>query len=190
MFCGNCGKQIEDNAKMCPYCGDAIVTAASVSDDTAQGICKKFFISQNERYIASLGEGYLKNFLFTGNIRHCVAVLSDKRIYLRGNIIDCSSSKFEKINVEKIVNVEDITGTGFIYSSSRVWKLILAILTIPLVIPAIIFFVLYMLGRKTIFCIEYAGGYIKFDASVYSLSEVHDFQKRIRIAQDELKGMG
>ena len=21
MFCGKCGKQIEDNAKFCPYCG-------------------------------------------------------------------------------------------------------------------------------------------------------------------------
>ena len=189
MFCGNCGKQIDDNANVCPYCGDTTAAAATISDDTAQSICKKFFISPNERYITSLGDGYLKNFLTTGNIKRCVAVLSDKRIYLRGNIIDCSSSKFEKVNVEKIVNVEDVTGTGFIYSSSQIWKLILAILTIPLVIPAIIFFVLYIIGRKTIFCIEYAGGYIKFDASIYSPFEVHEFQKRVRIAQDELKGL-
>ena len=137
--------------------------------------------------MTSLGDGYLKKFLTTGNVGHCVAVLSDKRIYLRGNVIDYNNSRLEKINIEKIVNVEDITGTGFIYASNQVWKLVLAVLTAPLIIPAIIFILLYIVGRKTVFFIEYAGGYIKFDASYYNLSDVHEFQKQIRLIQEQLK---
>ncbi len=187
MFCGNCGKQIEDGVNVCPYCGDKITAVASPSKDTTQGICKKFFLSSDEKYIAALGDGYLKNFLTTGSLKRCITVLSDRRIYLRGNIIDYNNSKLERINVEKIVNVEDVTGTGFIYSSNQIWKLVLAILTAPLIIPPIIFIILYILGRKTFFFIEFAGGYIKFDASCYNLSDVHDFQKQIRLLQDDLK---
>lgn len=189
MFCGNCGKQVENGNSTCPYCGDKIVTTPNISKDTAKGICKKFFVSSNEQYITSLGDGYLKNFLTTGSIGRCVAVLSNKRIYLRGNIIDYNNSKLERINVEKIVNVEDVTGTGFIYASNQIWKLVLAALTAPLIIPPVVFIILYMLGRKTIFFIEYAGGYIKFDASYYNLSDVHNFQKQIRLVQDDIKNI-
>ena len=103
-------------------------------------------------------------------------------------MIDYNSGKLERSNTEKVINVADITGTGFVYASTQVWKLILAILTIPLIIPAILFLVSYLKGRNTLFVIEYAGGCIKFDASLYNLTDVHNFHKQIRLVQDSVKG--
>jgi len=185
MFCGNCGKKIDDNSATCPFCGDTL-TESFVQ--TEKNECKKFFIDPNEQYIDSLGNGYFSSFLTTRNIKRCVAVLSDKRVYLRGNMIDYNSGKLERSNTEKVINVADITGTGFVYASTQVWKLILAILTIPLIIPAILFLVSYLKGRNTLFVIEYAGGCIKFDASLYNLTDVHNFHKQIRLVQDSVKG--
>lgn len=44
--------------------------------------------------------------------------------------------------------------------------------------------VLYLKSRKTLFEINYAGGKIAFDISLYSKSEIDDFQKQLRHAKD------
>lgn len=188
MFCGNCGKEIEDNSTFCPDCGNSLannvgqVPASSINDK-----CKRIFISPNEQYIASLGNGYINSFLTTKDIKRCVAILSNKRVYLHGNMIDTSNGGIEKYNIEKIINVDDITGTGFIYASEKIWKLVLAVLTAPIIIPAILLIISYLKGRNTLFFIEYAGGCIKFDASIYGLAESQDFHKQLRRMQDMIK---
>lgn len=185
MFCGNCGKQIEGTSNVCPYCGTIIDKEIKVGNDSRY---EKIFVAPDEKYIGSLGNGYINSFLTDRKINKCVAVLSDKRVYLRGNMVDISSGKIERFNMQKTIDLEDITGTGFIYASSKLWELILAIVTAPLIIPSILLITSYIKNRDTFFFIEYAGGCIKFDASIYGLAESQDFEKQIRRAKNKVKG--
>lgn len=218
MFCGSCGNQIQDNCKWCPYCGAEIKNEEIAVNHTMPVVntvagndskYEKIFIEPTENYIASLGNGYLNSFFTGRKIKRCVALLSDKRIYLRGNMIDINSGKLEHYNMQKTLDLEDITGTGFIYASPSVWKLVLGIFVIPAVagvlsfavlwglasvvvgilpIPAfILLFVSYIKSRNTLFFIEYAGGCIKFNASIYGLAESQDFEKQIRRAKNKVK---
>lgn len=197
MFCGNCGKQIDDNSNVCAYCG-VMVEHNNVAESKSK--YARVFVEPNESYIASLGDSYLNSVLANKNIKQCIAFLSDKRIYLRGNMIDINSGKLERFNIQKTIDLEDITGTGFIYASPEVWKLVLAIIlpiiglffyffgVIPGGIASILLIVSYMKNRETLFFIEYAGGCIKFDASIYGLAESQDFEKQIRRAKNQVKG--
>jgi hypothetical protein len=184
MFCGNCGRQIEDTSNVCPYCGVMVERQVEVGNGSRYA---RIFVEPNENYIASLGNGYINSFLTAQKINRCVGILSDKRVYLRGNMIDINNGKIERINMQKTLDLEDITGTGFIYASPQIWKLILALFTAFTVIPAILLIVSYLKNRDTLFFIEYAGGCIKFNASIYGLPESQDFEKQIRRAKDKVK---
>ena len=184
MFCENCGKQIDDTSNVCPYCGKMVEKEDAFGNNNKYG---KIFVEPDENFIASLGNGYINSFLSDKGINKCVALLSDKRIYLRGNMIDINIGKVERFNMQKTIDLEDITGTGFIYASPQILKLILAILTAPLIIPAIILIFSYIRHRNTLFFIEYAGGCIKFDASIYGLAESQNFEKKIRRAMSKIK---
>ena len=184
MFCGNCGKQIDDSCNVCPHCGTRIEKDVVKEKDVTY---KVIFVEPDENYLGSLGNGYLNSFLTNKKIKRCIALLSDKRVYLRGNMVDINSGKIERFNMQKTIDLEDITGTGFVYSSPQVWKLVLAILTIPVIIPAILLIVSYLKSRNTLFFIEYAGGCIKFDASIYGLAESQDFERQIRRAKNHVK---
>ncbi len=190
MFCGNCGKQIDDSCNVCPYCGTRIKQDTIIEKDVVKEkdvTYKVIFVEPDENYLGSLGNGYLNSFLTNKKIKRCIALLSDKRVYLRGNMVDINSGKIERFNMQKTIDLEDITGTGFVYSSPQVWKLVLAILTIWAIIPAILLLVSYLKGRNTLFFIEYAGGCIKFDASIYGLAESQDFERQIRRAKNHVK---
>ncbi|MCM1542542.1 MAG: zinc ribbon domain-containing protein [Blautia sp.] len=203
MFCGNCGKQIEDSSNVCPYCGAVVKKEILAGNDNKYA---KIFVEPDENYIGSLGDGYINSYLTGKSIKRCIAFLSDKRVYLRGNMIDTNNGKFQRFNMQKTIDLEDITGTGFLYYNP-LWKLILAIVLFlfalfigipsaryipPLpvlpIIPAILLIVSYLKGRITLFSIEYAGGCIKFDASIYGLAESQDFEKQIRRAKNNVKG--
>ena len=49
---------------------------------------------------------------------------------------------------------------------------------------SILLFLAYLRSRKTFFRIEYAGGCIAFDVSLYAKAEMDDFQKQLRRAKD------
>lgn len=190
MFCGNCGKQIDDSCNVCPYCGTRIKQDTRIEKDVVKEkdvTYKVIFVEPDENYLGSLGNGYLNSFLTNKKIKRCIALLSDKRVYLRGNMVDINSGKIERFNMQKTIDLEDITGTGFVYSSPQVWKLVLAILIIPVIIPPILLLVSYLKSRNTLFFIEYAGGCIKFDASIYGLAESQDFERQIRRAKNHVK---
>ena len=184
MFCGNCGKKIEDTSNVCPFCGTMVEKEVLTENKSKY---ERIFVEPDEKYIGSLGNGYINSFLTDRGINKCIALLSDKRVYLRGNMLDINSGKIARFNMQKTIDLEDITGTGFIYASPQLWKLILAILTVPIIIPAIILVVSYIKSRETLFFIEYAGGCIKFDSSIYGLAESQDFEKQIRRAKNNVK---
>lgn len=197
-FCGNCGKPLEENSTFCPYCG------AAVEEDEPEGKedpYAKIFVEPDETCIASLGDGYVRSFLTSEKLKRCIAFLSEKRVYLRGNMINVNGGKVGRVNQQQTVDLEDITGTGFIYDSAAIWKLFVGVMLCVIgavfvvfgigvvgIIAGIFLIVSYFLGRHTLFFIEYAGGCIKFDASIYGLAESQDFEKQIRRAKDKAKG--
>ncbi len=205
MFCGKCGAAVADGGKFCPNCGAATGDTGEFKpepemeglnvgaiDRYAPGRSKSKdfsseFVEPDEQLVAQLGNNYFVNFMFN-KIQTCNALLTDKRLYLRGNAVDTNGGKIARSNVKKTIDLEDITGTGFVYSSGAVWKLVLGIIFIWTVITPIILFVSYFKGRNTMFFIEYAGGSIKFDASIHGVAESEDFEKQIRRAKNKVKG--
>jgi hypothetical protein len=126
-------------------------------------------------------------------------------------MININNGKISRLNTQKTIDLEDITGTGFIYDSS-LWWLVLAgvfacisiilfvsavvsaveagsafVMILPNFIWTIIWIILYIKSRKTFFFIEYAGGGIRFDSSIYGLVESQDFEKQIRRAKNKVK---
>ena len=87
------------------------------------------FVSRDEKYIASLGNGYIMNYLTTQSVQKGFAFLSNKRVYFKGNCLSGTGKNLVKTNEERTVDVKNITGSGFIYR--RAWgKILVCILSI------------------------------------------------------------
>ncbi len=75
----------------------------------------KVFVDPDEQLQGTLGNGYLENLLF-GQVKKCHALLTDRRVYFQGRFLYENGKHSEWLISEEIVDLEDITGTGFIYS--------------------------------------------------------------------------
>ncbi|MCR4933537.1 MAG: SHOCT domain-containing protein [Lachnospiraceae bacterium] len=74
-----------------------------------------YFVSQDEQYISSLGNGYIMNFLASGTLKRGFAVISNKRVYFRGSCYSGQGKSLVKTDEERTVDIKDVTGSGFIY---------------------------------------------------------------------------
>jgi hypothetical protein len=61
-----------------------------------------------------------------------------------------------------------------------------AVIVTFFIVPVLLI-ISYIKNRKTLFFIEYAGGGIRFDSSIYGLVESQDFEKQIRRAKNKVK---
>ena len=169
---------------------------------------KSMFVDANEQQIAVLGGNYLSNFLATGSIEKGFCVLSDKRVYFRGKCYYKSGGGYKTRLEDRVVDVKDITGTGFsetrllilkiLAIASLVWALVAAVFIFPdpyfdprvlsfLLMgasPAIIVCAAYFFVKLKVFEIVFAGGHIAFKASLYDAAEMQNFQKSVRKAKD------
>lgn len=232
-FCSDCGLMMSDDDKVCPKCGGAssLDTTSEKSIEAASftttpsyiepSSYNKVFVESDEQLLGTLGNGYLES-LLNKKVKKCHALLTDKRLYFQGTFFSGSGKTLQQDIVEKIVDLEDITGTGFRYSrpfgklfATRVLTIVgivsfvaffcthlpsdgyatwysfyMSILTALAAdfIPALIFVIQYIKSRKTDFILEYAGGSIRFNATIIGLSHVKDFNKQIRRAKDKAKG--
>ena len=275
MYCGKCGTEITGAGKFCPKCGAEIFAQETTAPkpETRQGTdfsrIKKdtevqerhleeqhirqlsaSFISQNEKFITSLGNGYIVNYLTEKSLSNGFAFITDKRVYFKGSCLSGTGKKFTKTDEERTVDIKEITGSGFTYRKkvgllyAAIGSLIILIVALFILavsttssapaitliepdssalaiiepgssapaiiepgkssssqkglsestksilellaacIPSIILFNSYLFSRQTLFRIEYAGGYIAFDASFYARAEIDDFQKQLRRAKD------
>ena len=255
MYCGKCGTEITGAGKFCPKWGAAIFAQETTAPkpETRQGTdfsrIKKdtevqerhleeqhirqlsaSFISQNEKFITSLGNGYIVNYLTEKSLSNGFAFITDKRVYFKGSCLSGTGKKFTKTDEERTVDIKEITGSGFTYRKkvgllyAAIGSLIILIVALFILavsttssapaitliepgkssssqkglsestksilellaacIPSIILFNSYLFSRQTLFRIEYAGGYIAFDASFYARAEIDDFQKQLRRAKD------
>lgn len=241
MFCGNCGKQIEDNSAFCSYCGYNIISNSMSQQNTSankyiqqavnffrktgviamsdseeshydvsnnQKKLQNTFIEPDEQLLGKFGNGYFVNLLFN-KTKKCHALLTDKRIYLKGTFYSGSGKNILRTTEERTLDLEDVTGTGFIYQKVSLMlflSLLSGLVEIIGILTMIIandqellaVFVLCLLftiplvaltlkSRKIFFFIDYAGGRIKIDARLIGLSDVWDFHKQMRRAKDALK---
>lgn len=166
----------------------------------------ELFVSAEEKYISSLGNGYFLNFLSDGAVKKAFAFISDKRVYFRGS---CYSGQGKNLTISeenRTVDIKDVTGSGFIYkrrigvlagifaallislgglvSSLVVGPILIGAVCLPLFISCLIVFINYLKKRKTFFQVQYAGGSIAFDVSYYAKAEIEDFQKQLRRVKD------
>lgn len=84
----------------------------------------ELFVSRDEKYIASLGNGYIMNFLVNKSINKGFAFITDKRVYFKGSCLSGTGKNLVKTNEERTIDVKDITGSGFTYH--RYWGILLA----------------------------------------------------------------
>ena len=189
-----------------------------IAQNTSTGASKfdKFFSSTKEKFVCALGNNFVENFLATGGLSQGFAVLSDKRVYFKGTVLNRvtrgNKSHFIKTREEKIVDVKDVTGTGFIYEKN-VSGLVLAIiaslmglLSIPMIIfgiadyaPELTLFgfavliapvaawIAYFKNRRSLFEIVFAGGAIAFNTVWLNQQEIQDFQRNIRLMKDAIE---
>lgn len=75
----------------------------------------EYFVSKNEKYISSLGNGYIMNFFTNGSLKRGFAIVSDKRVYFRGSCFSGQGKTLKKTDEERTVDIKDVTGSGFIY---------------------------------------------------------------------------
>lgn len=140
MFCAKCGKEIPESAKLCGSCGATVGGAGLVTIARAVGnsftnlndtirekeknkeasymdesAYSKVYVEPDEQLLGTLGNGYLENILGK-RVRKTHALLTDKRVYFQGTFFSGSGKTLQQDIVEKIVDLEDITGTGFKYS--------------------------------------------------------------------------
>lgn len=195
MFCEKCGNELPEGAKFCDKCGAVQggaqedikeqPTVAAVTNDTSNSnqTTKYDLVDSEEQIIKTLGNGYGVNLLY-GNAGSCHAILTDRRLYLEGALYSGSGNNLMKSTERRIVDLEDITGTGFVYQKLSILTVILGIITLPILV-GIVFLAKAFLSRKTMFVVEYAGGCIQFDANIVGLDDVSDFHKQIRRVKDK-----
>ena len=210
MFCDKCGAEVLDGAKFCDKCG-ATIEMRKVSEKTnvEKVDLKSAFIDPEEQLVEKIGNGYLTNLLYS-KVKDCNLLLTNKRVYLKGSFYDGGSKFSTMTREERIIDVEDITGTGFIYESIPWLVLILDVLftivagvvtivygssadalialMIAVCLGGILLAVKIFMSRKILFFIDYAGGRIMIDAKLVGLEDVRDFHKQMRRVKDNIKG--
>lgn len=163
------------------------------------------FASPDERLEAVLGTNAAQNFLSTGIMGNGFIILSDRRVYFRGRCLKRVGKRFTYIREDRTVDVENVTGTGFVYFD-HLWRKVLGIIFSVLtaaalilgaflddflflasatLVIAVIFFVRYAMTKRSVFEIAFAGGGFGLDVRWLSPQESENFQKTIKLVGDE-----
>lgn len=167
-------------------------------------------LDPEEKVVATLGNTNIETFLATGVVGSNYAILSDKRFYFKGKALTTAGVGFSTRKEQSVVNVEDITGTGFV-TIKRIFLIILAVLFSVLGIFAFamgtaigeiemmasiaigsllvsgIMMLIYALTKRTIFYISYAGGMIAFDLRFSAANAGAEFQKQLVLLKDKAR---
>ncbi len=117
LFCGVCSCKIEDSSVQAD--GNNSERYLSAKEATEQNKSKQIFIDSDEHIVQTLGNGYLQNIVSSSGVTKTTAVLTPKRLYFSGIGFEKDGRIWKKIRVSKIIDLEDITGTGFINVSQH-----------------------------------------------------------------------
>lgn len=155
---------------------------------------KQLFIDSTEKQCAVLGGDYLMNYLSYGVLSKGFCVVSDKRVYFKGKCYYKNQNKYNSATEQRIVDLKDITGTGF-FIVNPIWELIAAIVFLITMfcgflagyegyglgifssLMSITLFLIYSFSKQKMFEISFAGGCIAFKASNYSEEKLTNFKR-------------
>ncbi len=226
-YCEKCGSKLADG--VCEAClkkaeaaakkvadeyGDIVEPSESQGEESNSYFSEvkskqtsALLVDSDEEIVSTLGNGYITNMLIDNSVSRSKAMLTDKRIYFSGKCLVKYGRRWNVINESRIIDVQDVTGTGFVCTKNikdvilAIFFLIAAIVfaCIPydlgegiFVAPAIASFLLsigfavhFFLTRRTVFEIEYAGGRIGFDVKWLNTSQSIDFQKQVHAVKEK-----
>ena len=144
-------------------------------------------VDPNERIIARFGGGWLVNLIALGKVRRVCGILTDRRCYIQGSMLE--KGKIRQKKFESIVNVEDINATWFSYERKigyLVWAIILSVFFIfilPLIGAGLLYWQ-YFKSKITIFNIQHPGGELSFMVYGSDFQQVKMFAKQIHVVKD------
>lgn len=146
MKCNKCGTEVNPQDEFCYNCGAQItlkkekqkkkpeVQEYQLKDKEIEKLSQSF-ASRDEKYIASLGNGYIMNYLTKGSMSKGFAYISNKRVYFKGSCLSGNGKKLVKTDEERTVDIKNITGSGFIYH--RQWEMyMILVLLLALLVGA------------------------------------------------------
>lgn len=140
MKCNKCGTEVNPQDEFCYNCGAQITRKTKNKKDKQKNKpevqeyklkdkeiekLSQSFARRDEKYIASLGNGYIMNYLTNGSMSKGFAFITDKRVYFKGSCLSGTGKNLVKTNEERTVDVKNITGSGFIYH--RYWGILIAL---------------------------------------------------------------
>ncbi len=208
MTCNTCGNEFEGN--FCSKCG---AKAQEDKTNRFEERIKESFIEPDEELVSVLGTNTAKTFLSTGVLGNGFAVLSDRRMYFKGRCYIRAGKGFYKKMEERVVDLDDITGTGFQHNKNVVFSLLFKFsaclafhalilwfiylqtnkkwaFTAALVLSGPLCWLFYFLDNMynySLFEVSYAGGGIAFDLSWITKADSDAFQKALQKAKSDYK---
>jgi len=197
-----------ENKKTQPFEKDTPVkNDAPVVRENASSTYGGTFYAPDERAVATIGTGYLANFIATRSTRRAGATLTNKRIYFSGEIFFFNGrGGISSTKQQEVVNVRDVTGTGYVlYRPLSILLMgILAILVaiflfiansgadgamgiaaVSAVVIGIALVDSFYISCKTLLSIKYAGGAIAFDVRWLNQHEQDNFIRDIHLVKDK-----
>ena len=158
MKCNNCGNEFEGS--ICDKCG----TSTQEKETCFEQKVKESFIEPEENLVGILGTNTAKTFFSTGVLGNGFAILSDKRMYFKGRCYVRAGKGFFKKMEERVVDLNDITGTGFVHNKNVVIDIIHKVFSLYFALGCFIFWpfwiVYFATGKKWAKNIAYYGSWI------------------------------
>jgi dimeric dUTPase (all-alpha-NTP-PPase superfamily) len=165
------------------------------------------FHSNDEVFVASMGNSYIKSILANQGLSNTGLVLSNKRLYQFGKVYEIRNDGhgFNYQSGRKVIDLENITGVsyknvfqpyiliiGFAFAaiffligySNHDSKVAMSIFgTLSMIIGLIIYFNF----KATFLLIEYNGGAMSLPTKFYGTNELNEFQQLISKEKEVLK---
>ena len=154
---------------------------------------KDVLVSPTENVIATFGNNYLQSILVSDTAEKFAFILTDKRLYFKGiGYYGAGDNKvLQKAVDEEVVDLNDITSTGFVNVGRLNIVLVvifallcLAIIGIPLLL---IYYFFYQATKGTYFTVCFNGGSFNANIKSFPVESARDFNKQIRKAKEKLK---
>lgn len=201
-LCPKCGEHNEDSADICTKCGESLSNVQSSQNavhigDTEQNDGRSSsvfsFVDDDEVLIADFAAA-MKSF----------AALTQKRLYISGKTYLLDGVMVKSMLESKIVNVEEITGTGFVRTKNLLLLFIAVVISllallalladeyegipIPLLLAAAaVAIAVFIASCKSLFRIEYPGGSMGFKIKWSNKKAAEDFQREIIRTKEKRK---
>lgn len=141
-ICSECGIELKEGASFCGKCGATIYNENVDSSNQPQMNqtvpINPVFVEGDETAVASLGNGVLKNMVTGGGLSSLNATLTDRRLYVCGKCLDHTGLGWRYSKISRIIDVDDVTGTGFLYITKPVLMIFSILFAIGGIISAII----------------------------------------------------